>query len=636
MWIHKPAVLLRAVSCIGAAAFFTEVQAQAPNRVVELFARQASTSPPAPSGSIIPPPVLNFVDEDILKPVVCQPVTIEWFYTGPANTISLLATNVGVSQSSLPAAMVSTGSSSGVGGSRAAIPLITVQIAKINPFLQSYTWSKVNVPSGYYILNATMASPAFTASSNVIFIQSGSDLSCLSVTSSSFPPGSSSSPTTPNTSTSASASTSANPVLVPVGSSSSSNSTMIGAIVGSCVGAVALVALIFLIWLLYRKRRFAKANGTSTGFSFASGKSAGKSFGNYPGEHRFNGLGSFDSRQALGGRESTRSAGGGSAGGAAAGGRHRHHTSSFGTSVMNTGSEEGIGMSAEKGSLHSSKSNPNIHSNPFGDGDDSITLASLPVLNNGHAYAPSPSPNPTGFSASARESLDSTTYPPTSPITSFRNSAQFGGFGGLGGAPGLTPSHSISASNTSNHQDSVPQTPDDATANSPITGTNAASINKKANRQSLGKKRKPVPAYDASSDSISPADLSRSGSQSYSHSQSQSPPSHSQFSPVAHSPPGPSPFSPSPSPIPASNHGHGPGQSQEMYLPSASPSSTNLGHYSTRNRSAQDLNANTNVAKSELARKSSFGNNLGNGMVMDTPSKPMHYLIPDMPMPQKR
>jgi hypothetical protein len=112
---------------------------------------------------------------------------------------------------------------------------------------------------------------------------------------------------------------------------------------------------------------------------------------------------------------------------------------------------------------------------------------------------------------------------------------------------------------------------------------------KQANRQSLGRKRKPVPAYDPNHDPSSPV-----------------PPT------AFHAPPVPSPslYSSDPSPSPE---------------PSTVNQSANGGggaHYATRSQLGQDQSV------PDLTHKSSFGPGGAEG--------PLHYLIPDMPMPLRR
>ncbi|KAH9477463.1 hypothetical protein JR316_0009676 [Psilocybe cubensis] len=253
-------------------------------------------------------------------------------------------------------------------------------------------------------------------------------------------------------------------------------------------------------------------------------------------------------------------------------------------------SEDAIG--AEKNSVYSK--------NPFE--SSGVALSTLPVLQqqpttrnkvasrtysasssssnvfstNEYVTAP-PGRRPSIQDSIGRQSLDSSnTYPPTSPISPHaRSSSQFMPSSSLSRSQSITSNtHQTSPSqSTSSHVLMYQQPSSPLDPSSPVSPSNDA--NKQARRQSFGgKKRKPVPAYDPSQDPLSP--------------------------------------SLAPSPIPP---------------PSPSPdhlmNSTNAGgHYTTRNHAGRDF------SQPQLVHKSSFGPGGVEG-------KPLHYLIPDMPMPVK-
>ncbi|KDR68363.1 hypothetical protein GALMADRAFT_215809 [Galerina marginata CBS 339.88] len=529
--------------------------------------------------SIIPTPILVF--QNVPQPITCKPVNITWFYTGPQNPFTLVATNLGVSQDD-PAPPLTSSSSKHFsltdsdgdtdGDRRRAIPtgannpmsIVTVPIASnVDPTSSGYSWPSVNIPQGWYMINATMNAEEYSCVSPPFFVHNGTDTSCISEI---VIPSTSSSPT-------ATPSSPASTGAVPVGGSSKLN---LGAIVGVSVGAVVLVSFVLGAWLcLNRKAR--------PGGVLGNGRS-----------NRWNGLSSVDSRALTSSNAKHYPSA-----------RRQTRSESIGTIPISP-SEEAVG--AEKNSIYGKS---NDHYGPL-DGPG-VSLAAMPVLQHqsprskagSRTYSAS-SLNSNGFPSNefatppvrrpsvpdsmiGRRSIDSSnTYPPTSPVSPHggRSPNQFT-------AANMSRSSHSSTSATQQTSTIAQTTPSQSThglvqqyrpapspSPQPDPGSPTSDATKQANRHSLGgRKRKPVPAYDPSREPTSPS-LPRAMAT-------------------------PSPIPPSPSP--------GPDQVN---------ATTTGAHYATRNHAGQDNSL------PELAHKSSFGPGGIEG-------KPLHYLIPDMPMSSK-
>ncbi|KAF8156853.1 hypothetical protein B0H34DRAFT_675247 [Crassisporium funariophilum] len=560
--------------------------------------RQASPTIPA---TITPTPILFF--DSVPQPTSCTPVALSWFYTGPSGALNLVITNVGVAQDDPPPPPSSTTKPPNTftnGNVPRAIPSganlnepsdISVTIARnVDPFSLGITWPSVSVPQGWYILNGSMPSQSFTQTSAPLFVRTGSDTSCLSQIVSSTTTGTG--PTGSPTSTS---------VIDPV-SGAAGPSANHATIIGVSIGACALIAAVLAAWFcLHKRARVSPVLGVA-----GDTKSLA---------HRWNGLSSTDSRGATAVHNSH------AAGARYASGRSpRSHTHSQADSVATMLGASGSQDAFEKSSTYQK-------GNGFGDSTNAVALAALPVLQHqpaskargpptvsrtysasstaSNAYSVAMHEFPAGNggpprrrpsvpdSVPSRRSIDSTTYPPSSPITplTMRNSTQFSAAGGLAAAD-MSRSHSLSTSNT--HQTSSTSTahgsgtstshqqastyPMAMEAPRPIVTSNNASSHeaKQANRQSLGRKRKPVPAYSPDDEPMSPL---------------------SPASPIV-APPLPS------STPPIGEYGNGTGNG-------------NGAHYATRGQEQPDL-----------VHKSSFGPGGVEG-------RPLHYLIPDMPMPLK-
>lgn len=493
----------------------------------------------------------------------CQPLEFSWFYIGPDSVFTFYATNVGVLQSGAPPPLTlvapsSTNPSNTFTDLRRAVPTAanpvplatTVALsANVPGPLLDLTWAAVTVPQGWYVINATTQSPEYTVLSPAFYVHTGVDTSCLlAVTTSTISsPGSTSFP-------------------IPVGgSSTSSGGAGTGTIIGATIGSAAFVAALFAIWLCFLRRR----RNRSQGGDFRKGLA-----------HRWNGLSSTDAGLTGGGTLGSYQ-------------HQAHRVGSMGT-IQTLPSDEAVG--AEKYYSTTGKFDDDTTSNGHGG------LAFLPVLTHAQpnavalgrtystsssvsahggppqneVYASTPAPFRRGSitdSVHGRQSVDSTTYPPTSPT---RHST-------------LTRTHSNSKSAALGYPPS-PTSPQGDTNNNNYTTSPIDAATKQANRHSLGRKRKPVPAYDPNQNPSTPVS-----------------PAAFQVPPV----PSPSPYSSEPSPSP------------EPSVVSHSANDTGGaggGHYATRSPLGQDHSV------PDLTHKSSFGPGGVEG-------KPLHYLIPDMPMP---
>jgi len=540
----------------------------------------------APGPRIFPTP--NFVFEPIPQAVTCQSLALTWFYNGPSTSFDFIATNAGVSQDAPVPPLTSFSSTTrgpftGTDGKQrraihtgAANPMsnVTVFVASnIDPSSQAYPWQAVDVPQGWYQIIAISGSQGYTSPATQFFVHTGNDISCLAAITSS----STTSPTSTPTSailTTPSASSSA---ALPIGGASRVNS---GAIAGASVGGVFLLAAVLAAWFCLQRRG-------KGGVGALTSRSPRK----------WNGLSSVDSRALTSGNQKNFSSH-----------RHQSRSESMGTIPMGA-SEEAVGM--EKSSIYG-KYNENY--GPL-DGPG-VALAAMPVLHhqeqqqqprskaNSRAYSVSSSneylPNEGVIpgrrpsvpeSVIGRQSTDSSnTYPPISPVS------PHGGRNGPSNqfmAANVGRSHS---SSTSIAQPSSSSSPTQSTSShafphqyqrpapspSPQPPTISDAATKKANRNSLGgKRRKPVPAYDPTQEDAASLPVPRANA--------------------------------TPSPAPSSISPH---------TPTMNPGSGGGGHYATRSQMDKDS------SQHDLVHKSSFGPGGVEG-------KPLHYLIPDMPMQSK-
>ena len=391
---------------------------------------------------------------------------------------------------------------------------------------RTFVWNPVDIPQGWYRLSATIAAPPLAQTT--FYVRAGTNTSCFATISSS-----SSTTITPSSTTIASQNSS------PV-----SDRVNVGIIVGASLGVGLLIIAAIAAWLCcYRRAK--------------SHTSSGK-----PGSlvHRWNALGSTDSRGFAANPNSRQYPS-----------SRSHQPRSHPNSVANTvGTDfEDDGMGAEKIKVSTSFD------------DHGVALSTLPVLHHQsermrptRTYSASSSTSnvfitndqgalPVRNSAHRRPSVDSSlAYSPSSPLSSqaLRNSTQSNSQSlSTTGIQHASSNYQQTSSHSSFSTSILPSSP---LSPPPPLSAIASQETKQMNRQSLGRKRKPVPIYDPGQEPASP--LITTGSLT-------------------------------------------------SALPLPFPMTT----------------TNKDSAVPELAHKNSFGPGGIEG-------KPLHYLIPDMPMPVNR
>lgn len=378
--------------------------------------------------------------------------------------MSLAVTNVGVSQNE-PAPTLSSRSSTTT--PTLSLPLdFYLPLAKnLTPSSQSFLWNPVTIYPGWYILLAT-TSLGLTQSSTPFYVRTGTNTSCLVTTS-----GATSNTNHATTrSTHASSITSQSVTPSPIAALSSSSSTLdAGSIVGISIGSVAFViCIIALLWLCVSRRKKKTRNSGIPKHT----------------THRWNGLSSTD----------------------------------FGAGT-------GLVTKRSRSQIHSHPSSVSTTTGPdFDDGViggekisttqlnfDGLALSTLPVL---HSHSRRARPGLTcsassstsnvndlsanRYSTQRKSSIDSSLYLASSPVSP-QDLNQYMT------APDMSKSHSQTttvARRPSFHSErtslSLPPPP-------PISADGVTSQEiKQMNRQSLSRKRKPVPVYDPSERPTSP------------------------------------------------------------------------------------------------------------------------------------
>lgn len=318
----------------------------------------------------------------------------------------------------------------------------------------AFVWSRVDVPPGWYILNASMPALSYRMSSLPFYVYTGSDTSCLPSHSSSTTKSVSHAPTA--TSTSATLAPLATTSGPSEGSGSHLDPMPLGAILGASLGGFALLVAIVILYFWCIKRRRGKPARSNGGSDYPSSSPHWK-------------LGSADSRGTLRKVEP----------------RSHIANDSLGTVIY---SDETGG--AEKSSICSKIDFTVLTHEP------ASTLAAIPALmqhpsiarisvldrprstislvsNNLPLDNTEPSPKQVLVHHTSKPSMDSMTYPPASPAV----------------LPSIQhiPTQSTTAQDESVtvHQPPAPVTPDGM---------------KTLHRQSTGRKRKPVPIYDENED----------------------------------------------------------------------------------------------------------------------------------------
>lgn len=408
-----------------------------------------------------------FAFHPLPTPTSCGPTIFSWSYDGPDEPMLLQVSNVGVAQNPPPSTTTSAiATTRDLLASSVPSPSLIMSLAtNYEPLLESFVWSSVNVSQGWYVLLATIPYDNIFQSSPPFFVFTGTNTSCLDLVELS----STTHTPTPTYVPSPSASPPFNasePIPSPVSELSQSRSkvpTIVGVTVGMAVLVIGLLVLLAL-----RRRRSRARNGNSK-------------------HNRWNGFNFSDSRGGVGanatitGYQSSRS-------------RLNSQPGSAATTI-HTDFEDDI-LGAEK--IGPPQVNLNLSE------DQRLALSSLPVLSRTRAdqtYSASSSTSnvndfglPVNKSPSGRHStrpsisISSTVYPPSSR-ESTQNMV----------ASDLTGSHSLSPTGTPTFFDQNSTYP---SPNSPLSfqfpSTPASKETKQMHRQSSGRKRKPVPVYDAS------------------------------------------------------------------------------------------------------------------------------------------
>ena len=223
-------------------------------------ATPVSTSSSAAPTSTSP----SFVWQPIAQMFTCGQTNVRWVFTGSPSLLSLNVTNINVTQqaplSSIGPSSTSLTSASAVAVSATSSSLVVKRqfngfggsylpsvnefiIAGIDPSVNNFTWTSVNVPQGWYQLNANVQN-SVQASSSSFFVQNGTITSCVPQFVVGAP------------STAGSSSTSPVPVATSSPSSAPSSHSHAGAIAGGVVGGLAFLGAVFAaIFFCFLRRR---------------------------------------------------------------------------------------------------------------------------------------------------------------------------------------------------------------------------------------------------------------------------------------------------------------------------------------------------------------------------------------------
>ena len=220
-------------------------------------ATPVSTSSSAAPASSSP----TFTFQTVGEMFTCGQTSVRWTYVGSTSPLTLNITNINVPQQSpLPLPSSTTPQTSalattagvarlkrqnGYGGSYLP-PINVILIAGIDPALNNWTWTSVDVPQGWYQIYANVQNTV-QATSSSFFVQNGTNTNCVVQFAN-----------TPSNATSAS---SASHVPLATNSSSSvhSSHSNAGAIAGGVVGGIAFLAALFAAFLYWRRRRLSGA-----------------------------------------------------------------------------------------------------------------------------------------------------------------------------------------------------------------------------------------------------------------------------------------------------------------------------------------------------------------------------------------
>jgi hypothetical protein len=217
----------------------------------------STSSSAAPASTSSP-----FVWQPIAEMFTCGQTNVRWVYTGSLSQLTLNITNINVAQqaplSTSTAGLSSTSQASaspatqsvitspsvakrqfnGFGGSY--LPSVNkIIIAGMDPTLNNFTWTAVDVPQGWYQIYANVQNTV-QATSSSFFVLNGTNTNCV--------------PQYAPSTDARSSSTSPVPVATSSPSSAPSGHSHAGAIAGGVIGGLAFLAVVFAAIFFLRRR----------------------------------------------------------------------------------------------------------------------------------------------------------------------------------------------------------------------------------------------------------------------------------------------------------------------------------------------------------------------------------------------
>ncbi|KAL1664996.1 hypothetical protein GGF50DRAFT_101145 [Schizophyllum commune] len=245
--------------------------AHAANIGRQLTTTTGTTTTSAGSSTATLSPTFIFSSVDEMS--TCEGADIKWVYAGPDAQVRLEISSIDVIQSAAPSSTTSQTVSrslhltmsdgtltparreaTGIITSEAASPssggITSLISTDIRASARTFTWSSVEVPQGWYNLNASIPSRNYVANlSPSFYVRNGADTSCLLGASTTTTSGSQGAETS-------SSATGSSATAVAVGASSS-NPVDAGTIAGAVIGSIAGVTLLAgaFLWFLCRRRR---------------------------------------------------------------------------------------------------------------------------------------------------------------------------------------------------------------------------------------------------------------------------------------------------------------------------------------------------------------------------------------------
>ena len=185
-----------------------------------------------PSSTAVPQ---SFTFANVPYPTACQAATFNWTYYGPQETFELAVSSSIAPHTDYPSSRKRQGQTNQL-----------VIAFHVDATAQTWTWSPVTLPSGWYSLEAI--GDDWTATSPQFFVFNGTDTSCLYSTSTSSSGSATSTGT--STATSGTSSISSSGTVLPVTSASGGGSRA-GAIAGGVIGGVVIIVAAVAAYLYF-------------------------------------------------------------------------------------------------------------------------------------------------------------------------------------------------------------------------------------------------------------------------------------------------------------------------------------------------------------------------------------------------